>query len=115
MKNPGVLATDEVPGDVGPLHFERASASGELRVVDLVGHVGDVVKRGVMEADEVAVLGRLHVGLDEVVGALLAPLGDNRWSPGRCAMLNGRDVCRAVPCRPPGCRLRRPTGAPPPR
>jgi len=59
--------TDEVSGDVGPLHLEGAPAAGELRVV---GDIGGVVKSGVVEADEVSVLGGLDVRLDEV-GALV--------------------------------------------
>lgn len=59
--------TDEVSGDVGPLHLERAAASGELRVI---GDVSGVVESGVVEADEVAVAGGLDVRLDEV-GALV--------------------------------------------
>jgi hypothetical protein len=63
--------TDEVSRDVGPLHLERAAAAGELRAV---GDIGGGVERGVVEADEVAVLGGLDVRLDEV-GALVDGAG----------------------------------------
>jgi len=80
--------TDEVSSDVGPLHLEGAPAAGELRVV---GDIGGVIKSGVVEADEVSVLGGLDVRLDEV-GALVDG-AHVRLCRLLGAMLKGRDVC----------------------